>query len=241
MPDKPTLLPLSLERIHLVINQQTLLQALSCRFNPGTITIVLGANGAGKTLLLKICHGLLTPTSGRVHWNETDKKRLRQRQAMVFQRPVLLQRSVAANIDYALKLQGLDKKQRAVRVQHSLRLAGLHHRQHQPAQVLSGGEQQRLALARAWALRPEVLFLDEPTANTDPSATAAIETLIKTFADQGVKIIMTTHDLHQAKRLAQDVIFLHQGRLLEQSRAEPFFVQPQTQIARAFIQGELLW
>ncbi|MGH8558500.1 MAG: phosphate ABC transporter ATP-binding protein [Methylococcales bacterium] len=237
-PDQ-SILPLCVDGLGLMRNGRLLLDKISFRLAKGPITVILGANGAGKTLLLKCCHGLLSPCRGAVLWRENDSNRVRNTQAMVFQRTVLLKRSVAANIDYALKLRGLTKKERLERIDQCLRLTGLETLRDQPARLLSGGEQQRLALARAWALRPQVLFMDEPTANIDPPATAAIECLIRKFAKEGVKIVMSTHDLHQAKRLADEVLFLHQGRLLEQASAQSFFERPASSEANAFIHGEL--
>ncbi|MGR9108984.1 MAG: ATP-binding cassette domain-containing protein [Gammaproteobacteria bacterium] len=236
----PSILPLRVENLSLMRNGRFLLDDLSFTLEAGAISVVLGPNGAGKTLLLKICHGLLVPSRGKVSWGLTDPTRIRQNQAMVFQRTVLLKRSVAANIDYALKLNGLGKAERLERIDQCLQLSGLQALHRRPARVLSGGEQQRLALARAWAVRPQVLFLDEPTANIDPPATAAIENLVRNFANQGVKIVMTTHDLYQAKRLAGEVLFLHEGRLLEKTPAEKFFEHPETSAAESFIRGELL-
>jgi len=236
-----SILPLCVDQLSMIKNGQLLLDNISFKLTKEPITIILGANGAGKTLLLNTCHGLLQPTRGTVVWQEDDFNRVRKKQAMVFQRPVLLKRSVAANIDYALKLHGIAKKLRRKQVEQCLYLTGLESLQNRYARVLSGGEQQRLALARAWSVGPEVLFLDEPTANIDPPATAAVEQLIRTFAKKGVKIIMTTHDLNQAKRLAEEVLFLHQGRLLEQNSATHFFDHPTNPIIKAFIHGELLW
>ncbi|MGH8547874.1 MAG: ATP-binding cassette domain-containing protein [Methylococcales bacterium] len=235
-----SILPLCVEGLTLILNGCLLLDRLSFCLGKGPISVVLGANGAGKTLLLKTCHGLLAPSLGTVSWRENDWNLVRNRHAMVFQRPVLLKRSVSANIDYALKLRGLAKKERSDRVDQCLHLTGLYPLRNRPARDLSGGEQQRLALARAWAVKPEVLFMDEPTANIDPPATAAIEQLIRSFAIEGVKIVMSTHDLHQAKRLADEVLFLHRGRLLERASAESFFDHPANPVANAFIHGELL-
>ena len=156
---------------------------------------------------------------------------------MVFQRPVMLRRSALANVVYALKLAGQPQSSAL----EALREVGLEHVAQRPARVLSGGEQQRLALARAWALHPEVLFLDEPTASLDPAATREIETIIKAFDAAGTKIVMATHNLGQAKRLADEVIYLHQGRVVERAPSEKFFSQPATAEAAAFIKGELPW
>lgn len=222
-----------------MIDGRWLLDGISFRLEKEPISVILGANGAGKTLLLKTCHGLFRPSRGTLAWHQPDWDLIRKSQAMVFQRSVLLKRSVAANIDYALKLHGIAKNERAERVEESLELAGLGPLRNRHARTLSGGEQQKLALARAWAVRPEVLFMDEPTANIDPPSTAAIEELIRSFASQGVKILMTTHDLHQARRLADEILFLHRGRLLEQTPVENFYERPASSAANAFIHGEL--
>ena len=238
--EKP-IFPLFIDNISLIRNGRFLLNDITFKLDSGGITILLGANGAGKTLLLKICHGLLHPSNGKISWQEKDAKYIKKKQAMVFQRTTLLKRSVAANIDYAMKLQGITKVDRQKYVEESLYLTGLQHLKNRSAVVLSGGEQQRLALARAWVVRPKVLFLDEPTANIDPCATAAVEELIKRFNQAGVKIILSTHDLNQAKRLADEVLFLHQGQLLEHSTAIQFFNNPGSPIAKSFIHGELHW
>ncbi|MBL4615524.1 MAG: ATP-binding cassette domain-containing protein, partial [Magnetovibrio sp.] len=146
-----------------------------------------------------------------------------------------------ANIDYALSLHHIDKSQRQDIIEDVLRKTGLSRGINAPARLLSFGEQQRLAIARAWALKPQILFLDEPTASLDPSATHQIEELILAMHDQGTKIVMTSHDLGQARRLGDEVLFLHRGRLLEQAPAEAFFERPQNDLAQAFVKGELLW
>ncbi|MBL6942585.1 MAG: ATP-binding cassette domain-containing protein [Rhodospirillales bacterium] len=232
-----TILPLSLDNLSFRIDGKKLINNLSHRFNAGSKTIILGPNGAGKSLLLRLCHGLLEPTSGSVAWHADPA----HKQAMVFQRPVMLRRSVAANVDYALSLKGLDPRARAIRTGKVLERTGLAHLAHHQARVLSFGEQQKLALARAWALKPQVLFLDEPTASLDPAATHAIEDVIKAIDGSGTRIIMTTHDLAQAKRLADDVLFIHRGELLESAPAESFFTRPNDPQARAFLEGQLLW
>jgi len=160
---------------------------------------------------------------------------------MVFQRPVMLRRSAYANVSYALKVAGVPAKERERLAAEALDEVGLRQIAHRPARVLSGGEQQRLALARAWALHPEVLFLDEPTANLDPGATREIETIIKAFDAAGTKIVMSTHNLGQARRLGDEVLYLHEGRIVERAPIERFFAQPGTPEARAFIKGELPW
>jgi tungstate transport system ATP-binding protein len=235
------ILPLHLEQVSYAVRGRTLIDAIDATFQAGQRSIILGPNGAGKSLLLRLCHGLITPTKGRVVWGGPFAKDARKRQAMVFQRPVMLRRSAAANVDYALAIRGFSGKDRKARLAEALRNTGLSELADQPARVLSGGEQQRLALARAWSLEPEVLFLDEPTANLDPAASRSVERIIGAIHASGTKIIMTTHDLGQARRLADEVLFLHGGRLVERSPAEAFFAKPRTDTADAFMRGELYW
>jgi tungstate transport system ATP-binding protein len=226
------ILPLRLEEASFL----HVLKPLSLEIGAGLSTIILGANGAGKSVLMRLMHGLLRPTSGRVVWSGSHP---RHKQAMVFQRPVMLRRSALANVLYALQIAGTRDAEAAA--SEALEEVGLRQAAHRPARVLSGGEQQRLALARAWALHPEVLFLDEPTANLDPHSTREIETVIKAFDAAGTKIVMATHNLGQARRLGDEVIYLHEGRVIERAAVEKFFAQPATAEAAAFIKGELPW
>jgi tungstate transport system ATP-binding protein len=226
------ILPLKLEQVSFL----NIIQPLSLDIGAGPSTIILGANGAGKSVLMRLMHGLLRPSSGSITWQGTDARR---RQAMVFQRPIMLRRSALANVVYALKLAGMTECEKQAR--EALEEVGLAQLARRPARVLSGGEQQRLALARAWALHPEVLFLDEPTASLDPSATREIENIIRAFDAAGTKIVMATHNLGQARRLGDEVIYLHQGRVIERAPADKFFSQPATAEAAAFIRGELPW
>jgi tungstate transport system ATP-binding protein len=237
----PTILPLRLDRVGYAVGGAMLLNEVSFEFRAGLRTLVVGPNGAGKSLLLRLCHGLLRPSAGRIVWTGPAAGTAARRQAMVFQRPVLLRRSAAANVAYALALRRVKRAKRPAIVADALATAGLTALAGRPARVLSGGEQQRLALARAWALHPEVLFLDEPTASLDPAATRSVEEIIARFAAAGSKVVMTTHDLGQVRRLADEVVFLHNGRLVEHAPAEAFFNRPESREARAFIDGELLW
>ena len=207
---------------------------------PG-ITVIMGPNGAGKSILLRLMHGLIAPTDGQILWaGQRMDRLLARRQAMVFQRPVLLRRSVAANVSHALGLRGVGRSERASRVDEALKLAGLESQASTPARVLSGGEQQRLCLARALSLEPEVLFLDEPTASLDPASTLAIERLLLDAQRAGIKVILVTHDVGQARRLAYDVIFLHHGRVIEHLDTESFFEDPRSDDVRAFLSGGLI-
>jgi tungstate transport system ATP-binding protein len=223
------MLPLRMEAVSFL----HVIQPTTLEIEAGPSTLSLVANGAGKSVLMRLMHGLLEPTSGRVAWSAPG------RQAMVFQRPVMLRRSALANVVYALELAGVpDPTGMAM---EALKEVGLAHLAHRPARILSGGEQQRLALARAWALHPEVLFLDEPTASLDPSAAREIESIIRAFDAAGTKIVMATHNFGQARRLADEVIYLHQGRVLERAPVHEFFAKPATAEAAAFIRGELPW
>ena len=236
-----SILPLRAQGVCFETRGRRLIDDISFTVRAGPRVMILGPNGAGKSLLLRLCHGLLSPSDGVIEWAVADPVRVRQQQAMVFQRPVLLRRSVAANAHFGLRLRGVPRRQRQEVVAEALRQGGLAHVANRAARVLSGGEQQRLALVRAWTLQPQVLFLDEPTAHLDPAATRAVEALLKQFHDSGTKLIMTTHDLGQARRLADEVLFLHCGRLLEHSPATSFFSQPQSAEAAAFLDGNLLW
>ena len=232
------ILPLKVRDLTFVAGGRALITPLSLEIAAGPSTVILGANGAGKSVLMRLMHGLLAPTSGAVVWSGDSARR---RQAMVFQRPVLLRRSALANVTYALKVARVPQAERAGLALEALESVGLASLANRPARVLSGGEQQRLALARAWALHPEVLFLDEPTASLDLSSTREIERVIQAFDAAGTKIIMATHNLGQARRLGDEVLFLHQGRLVEHAGVEQFFSKPASPEASAFIKGELPW
>jgi tungstate transport system ATP-binding protein len=236
-----SILPLVLDNVSFVAGGKLIVDSVSCEIGAGARTIIVGPNGAGKSVLMRLCHGLLTPTSGTVEWRGPATGVFGRRQAMVFQRPVMLRRSALANLEYALALHDVPRGERRRLARDAIERVGLGHIADRPARVLSGGEQQRLALARAWALRPEVLFLDEPTASLDPTATREIEAAIDAIHASGTKIVMTTHNLGQARRLADDILFLHQGRLAERAPAERFFTAPATVEAAAFNKGELPW
>ena len=235
------ILPLALREVRFAAGGRNIIDGVSAEIEAGPATIIMGANGAGKSVLMRLMHGLLRPTSGTISWREQGEERVRRGQAMVFQRPVMLRRSALANIVYALELARVTASARESQAMEALREVGLLDVAHRPARVLSGGEQQRLALARAWALHPEVLFLDEPTANLDPGATREIENVIKAFDASGTKIVMSTHNLGQARRLGDEVLFLHQGRLVERAPVDTFFRQPASDEAAAFVKGELPW
>ncbi len=232
-------LPLMLDDVSFVARDVNVVRQISLAIAAGAPTVLVGPNGAGKSTLIRLAMGLIAPTAGRITWGgrgETDGKR----RAMVFQRPVMLRRSAAANVAYALKAAGVPRADRAPRVSTLLARVGLAPLAERPARRLSGGEQQRLALARALARDPEVLFLDEPTASLDPAATKAFEDILRDVAQSGVKIVMATHDLGEARRLAGEIVFLLRGRVHECAPAEKFFTAPATPEAAAFTRGDLV-
>ncbi|MFL6827659.1 MAG: ATP-binding cassette domain-containing protein [Bradyrhizobium sp.] len=232
-------LPLVLDSVSLEANSTTILDRLNLTIGPGAPTLIVGPNGAGKTRLLRLCMGLDAPSAGRITWGGRAESEMRHR-AILFQRPVMLRRTTAANVGYALAQVGLPRSQRAGRIAMLLESVGLSELAQRPARRLSGGEQQRLALARALARDPEILLLDEPTANLDPAATRSVEEIVLAAAKSGIKIVMASHDLGQVRRLAGDVIFLVRGAVCEQAKAEHFLDHPMTQEAAAFLRGDLV-
>ena len=252
-PPPPSILPLECRDLCYEAQGRLLLENLNFRLEHGRRTVVLGANGAGKSLLLRVIHGLLPPSRGALRWlganadamarpppatpaDAANGAPVRLRfQAMVFQRPVMMRRSVRANILYPLRLHGVSRAAAGRCADAALEKANLREFAERPATLLSGGEQQRLAMARAWVLHPELLLLDEPAANLDPAATRQLEEMIVAMHKEGVKIVMTTHDISQARRLADEILFLHRGRILEQSEASSFFHRPRTEAGRMFL------
>jgi tungstate transport system ATP-binding protein len=232
-------LPLALESVSLQAGATTILDCISLTINPGPPTLLIGPNGSGKTSLLRLCMGLAAPTSGHISWGgRTD--RTPTRRGFVFQRPVMLRRTAAANVTYALAQAGAPHAHRTERAAALLERVGLADLAHRPARRLSGGEQQRLALARALARDPEILLLDEPTANLDPAATRAVEEIVLGAAQSGIKIVMASHDLGQVRRLAGEVVFLARGTLCERAPTSDFLDHPSTPEAQAFLRGDLV-
>ena len=232
------LLPLRVEGLRYEAGGARLVDGVDLTLRGGGITVILGANGAGKSLLLRLLNGLIAPTSGTILWDgEPLSEAVRRRQAMVFQKPVLLRRSAGANVDFALAARGRKDPDRREAL---LRHVGLSDHARAPARRLSGGEQQRLALARALATDPDVLFLDEPTASLDPASTHRIEEIVAGYASSGRKAVFVTHDLAQARRLADDVVFLHAGRVAEHAPAARFFAGPASEAAEAYLAGRLV-
>jgi tungstate transport system ATP-binding protein len=232
-------LPIVLEDVTFVAREVTILDHISLELAGGSPTVLIGPNGAGKTTLIRLAMGLIQPTRGRVTWGGREHVTPAHR-AIMFQRPVMLRRSAAGNVRYALAAAGVPRAARDARVGELLALVGLTGLGRRPARKLSGGEQQRLALARALAKEPQVFFLDEPTASLDPAATKAIEDVIRAVAMRGIKVVMSTHDLGEAKRLGGEIVLMHRGRVIECAPADAFFSAPKTAEGRRFIDGELL-
>jgi tungstate transport system ATP-binding protein len=236
MRDRTSTLPIVLEGVAFAAGDVCILRDVTLAIDAGPPTVLIGPNGSGKTTLIKLAMGLLMPTAGSIRWAQPE--RAARRQAIVFQKPVMLRRSAGSNVAYALKAAGRAADKTSV--MQLLDRVGLAPLAARPARRLSGGEQQRLALARALARDPEVLFLDEPTASLDPAATKAVEEIVARAAVGGVKVLMATHDLGQARRLAGDIALLARGRLVEHAPAESFFAAPATPEARSFLAGELV-
>ena len=232
-------LPLMFLKVAIAAGGVTILDNISLTLGPGAPTILIGPNGSGKTTLLRAAMGLIPATRGHISWGGRDVSPP-DRRAILFQRPTMLRRSSAGNVRYALAAAGVSRAARTNRAAELIADVGLEGLDHRPARRLSGGEQQRLALARALARDPEILFLDEPTASLDPAATKAIEDIVRNVTARGVKVVMATHDLGEAKRLAGEIVLLHRGRLIEHGSAAEFFASPRTQEARTFIAGDLL-
>jgi len=237
---QPDLWPLTLERVSLARGGRALLDAVSLTLTPGGVTALIGPNGAGKSLTLRLIAGLIAPDAGSVRWGARAAP-AKGAVALVFQRPVLLRRSVAANLDHALSVAGVARRMRPARRAALLALGGLETLADRPARALSGGEAQRLALARALAAQPRLLLLDEPAASLDPAATAAVEALIARVAAQGTTVLLVSHDVGQARRLAGRVVFLHAGRVVEDAPADRALNHPQSPEARAYLAGRLLF
>ena len=238
MVDFVTGLPIALRQAAAAPGGVPVLAGIDLLLAAGGRTVLLGPNGAGKSTLLRVLHGLIPPSAGSITWGEATTRP--PGQAMVFQRPVMLRRSAGENVRYALDLAGVHGAEADARIAEALDEVGLRALAARPARVLSGGEQQKLAFARVWALRPEILFLDEPTASLDPAAARSVEKIIADIHRRGTTIVMTTHNLVQAKRLADDVLFLHAGRITERTPAREFFTTPRSPEAAAFLEGERL-
>lgn len=241
-PDQSSVLPLCGRALRYGRGGRAIIDGVdvSVGASDGTIAL-LGPNGAGKSVLIRLLAGLLQPDNGTVTWaSKAPSNTLAPRIGFVFQRPVLLRRSARANIEFALAACGIAKAERTDRSHAALVQAGLARVGETDCHLLSGGEQQRLALARALACAPALFLLDEPTANLDPSSTAAIEGLLSAIHAAGTPILLITHDLGQARRLADHAIFLHHGQILERTPSREFFSKPKSAAAEKFIAGEIV-
>ena len=232
-------LPIEFDAVTVTAGPVTILDRIALTLAQGAPTVLIGPNGSGKSTLLRVAMGLLMPSRGRITWGGLENVPPLKR-AIVFQRPAMLRRSAAANIRFALRAAGIARPQQSCRTDELLELVGLGPLADRAARKLSGGEQQRLALARALARDPAVLLLDEPTASLDPTATKAVEDIVRAVSLRNIKVVMATHDLGEARRLAGDVVMLHRGRIVETGAAASFFDTPQTSEARTFLAGELL-
>ena len=233
------ILPVSVENASVVKKGKRLLGPLDLKLGEVGLTIVMGPNGSGKTTLLRMLHGLERCKTGAVRW-QCELEQARKYQSFVFQSPVLLRRSVRENLVYPLRLTGVKREHLAAVSTSWLERVRLSDKANMPAHFLSGGERQKLALARALVSDPQILFLDEPTANLDGSSTKDIERLLLEVKNDGLRIVMTTHDVAQARRLADDVIFLYNGQLAETATAESFFNKAITVQANAFLKGDIV-
>lgn len=240
-----TILPLKIHALRFERDGQCLLGPVDLDLDAGPLTVIIGPNGAGKSLLLRLCHGLLQPTSGNVIWarkggRDEKGKLLAACQSFVFQHPKHLNRTCFENVEYPLKVRGVPADERRVLVETMLGRTGLGLLADRMAFNLSGGEQQKLSLARAWVTEPQVLFLDEPTASLDPKSTSDVEALIRIIHESGTKIIMTSHDLAQVRRLADEIVFLHHGRIVEYGVAGDVLDDPKEAETVSYLRGDLL-
>ena len=230
-------LPIYIKDLSLTLDERKILSSLNFSINSDDITVIMGPNGAGKSIFLKILNGILTPTSGCITWN--NKKQFSDTlntQAFVFQKPILLRRSVIANLDYMDSFLGYKKKMNKDRL---LEIVQLKKQKNQPARMLSLGEQQRLSLIRSLMLRPNLLLLDEPTANLDPASTKIIEDIILNLKMMGIKIIFVTHNILQAKRIADEIIFLNEGKMVEHLNKQEFFSNSKSIEIQNYLNGIL--
>lgn len=234
-----SILPLRMAGASVRRRGQRLVGPVDLEITPGGLTIVMGPNGAGKTSLLRLMHGLERAAEGTVAW-AVDDESARPRQGYVFQTPTMMRRTVTASIAYPLRVRGTARAEAILRARDWAAKVGLGKMLDRPADVLSGGERQKLALARALITEPEILFLDEPCANLDGRATREIEAILRDARDSGTRIVMATHDMGQARRLGDEVVFLLKGRIHETGSAPAFFDTPRTEEARAFLNGDIL-
>ena len=234
-----SILPVSLENVSVRKGGKSILGPLDLYIGETGCSIVIGPNGAGKTTLLRLMHGLERASSGSVKW-AVRKSAAYARQSFVFQTPVMLRRSVIENIAYQLYVRGVGRRTARATAEEWVAKVGLEEAAFLDAHVLSGGEKQKLATARALITAPDILFLDEPTTNLDGASTLEIEALIRTANEDGTRIVMATHDFGQARRLATEILFMYHGVIHERAAVSDFFDGPKTKEAATFIRGDLL-
>jgi tungstate transport system ATP-binding protein len=227
------------EAVELVSEGKRLLGPVDLTLNSPGITVIMGPNGAGKSLFLSAAHGLLDDIKGRITWNGVAAQSSRASRGLVFQTTPILRRSVAGNIALPLVARGVKRAEQSARVAKALKDARLDADPRKPAAALSGGERKRLALARAIVTAPETLLLDEPAANLDPASTAGLESILRQISQGGTKILISTHDIAQARRLADDILFFDHGKLVEQADAKSFFATSQNPAVQKFLRGDL--
>ncbi|MCJ2129118.1 ATP-binding cassette domain-containing protein [Methylobacterium sp. E-045] len=232
-------LPIVIDGLRYRVGDLPILKGVDMSVTSAGITAIIGANGAGKSVLLRLIDGLLAPTGGTISIGPSAANR--PSTAFVFQRPGLVRASAAANVALALAPLGLGAGERAERVRAALQHVGLAERAGAPATRLSGGEQQRLAMARAWARAPDLLLLDEPTANLDPASSHVIEDLVASMAKAGTKVVLVSHNLGQVMRLAEDVVVLAGGLAVEHGPVRTTLSSPRSPQARAYLTGEMPW
>ncbi len=240
MPSNNPFLPLIAKDITYEVKGAKLIKGISLEVSSGGTTIILGHNGSGKSLLLKLLHGVITPSSGRIAWNNRTPVANQYWRTFLLQTPTFFKHTVQYNIEFVLRVAGIPANKHKSRCHQALEICGLANLSNRNTYSLSGGELQKLSLARAWVLNPSVVLLDEPTVALDPPSALGFENIIHQFKQSGTKVIMTTHDLSQAKRLADEIVFIDAGKVIEQSQAEKFFSGPQSSQAQNFISGELI-
>ena len=232
-------LPLKITKLAYTRNRSTLINDIDLNINTSGNTIILGHNGAGKSLFLKLLHGVIQPTKGKILWNSSSPAINQYWRTLLLQKPTFFQRSVRFNLEFVLHIANVAVTKRKDLYHQALDVCGLNEVSERNTNVLSGGEQQRLSLARAWVLQPDVLLLDEPTVALDPPAALVFEDILQRFKQSHTKVLMTTHDLAQAKRLADEIVFIDRGQVTEQREATEFFTEPNSEPARNFLQGKL--
>ncbi len=239
MVTRSPILPMTLKGAVARVRGKTLVGPVDLSLGATGFTIVMGPNGAGKTTLLRLMHGLQRLSAGEIDW-AVPAHEARARQAYVFQAPIVMRRRVIDNIAYPLLLRGEDRKPARAQAAEWAARVGLDAVLDSWAPMLSGGEKQKLALARALITGPDILFLDEPSANLDGRATREIEAILREAQDSGTRLVMATHDMGQARRLATDVVFVLHGKIHEAAPADAFFTHPTTPEAQAFIKGDIV-